>query len=257
MEKTDERLIEFFEEMRGRTGEFRKKSYDSVFMESFEKYKDLAEEIGTAVLAAPEEERDSLVEHFANVIPDYASRKVEAEYQGKSRNARGRAAVDYNLSIVVYVVPILNYTKNEGCEAVAKRLVELWNEKKITDMQISHSDYESVSAGFKRKFCYITTAVCESKEKPDDCPELTLLRGYRDGYLSESEEGRALVEDYYDIAPAIVMCIDMQKNRREIYDKIYETYLLPCIDDIKQNRMEACRERYTDMVHELSRQYLS
>lgn len=257
METTEKRLIDFFEEMRGRTKEFKKKTYDSVFKESYEKYKGLTEEISASVSEASPEEREALIEHFASVIPDYAFDAVREKYAGKKKNVKSRDAIDYNLCIVVYIVPILNYTKDESLEAVAKRLVELWNAKEITDMQISYSDYESISGGFKRKYCYITTAVCESRHKPDDCYELETLRRYRDDYLMKSKEGRALVEEYYDIAPALVMCVDMQKDRNQIYDAIYEEYLVPCIDDIEKERLEACKERYVSMVKRLSGKYLA
>ena len=39
-------------------------------------------------------------------------------------------------------------------------------------------------------FCYITTAVCRSMDKADNCYELTTLREYRDGYLLRSEADR-------------------------------------------------------------------
>ena len=123
-------------------------------------------------------------------------------------------------------------------------------------MQISYSDYDIISGGFKKKLCYITTAVCESRNLPDDCYELTTLRTYRDDYLMRTEEGQKLVEEYYDIAPVLVMCIDMQNNSKEIYENIYKKYLLPCLADIENDQMEACRENYVSMVHELERKYL-
>lgn len=256
MEKIEERLITLFDEMMSHTKEFRKKSYETVFREGFSKYQELPKDISDAIAKEPEGEKEALIEHFANVIPEHASKKIEEEKKTKKKYVAERDAIDYNLNIVVYVVPILNYTKDTNCEAVARRMVELWNEKKVTPMEISYSTFESISGGFQKKFCYITTAVCESQKKPDDCYELNTLRGYRDSYLMKTQEGQKLVEEYYDVAPALVMCIDMQKNSRQIYDRIYEKYLVPCLECIEENKMEECQERYVSMVRELEHRYL-
>ena len=255
MEKIDERLVELFDEMMTHTREFRKKSYENIFQEGFSKYKGLTEEISAVIAKESEDKKEALIEHFANVIPEYAYKKVQEEKKIKKRHAAKHDDIDYNLNIVVYVVPILNYMKDANCEAVAKRLVELWNEKKVTPMEISYINFESISAGFNKKLCYITTAVCESQNKPDDCYELNTLREYRDNYLMKTREGKKLVEEYYDVAPALVMCIDMQKNSRQIYDNIYEKYLVPCLGCIEENRMEECQERYVSMVHDLESRY--
>ena len=55
--------------------------------------------------------------------------------------------------------------------------------------------------------CFLTTAVTERRGEADDGPALTALRGFRDGYMMRTAERRALVEEYYEIAPAIVAAI--------------------------------------------------
>ena len=55
--------------------------------------------------------------------------------------------------------------------------------------------------------CFLTTAVVERRGEADDGPTLTALRGFRDGYMMETAERRALVEDYYRTAPAVVAAI--------------------------------------------------
>ena len=47
----------------------------------------------------------------------------------------------------------------------------------------------------------------EFRGEPDDGPTLTTLRNFRDGWLAETEEGRALIADYYVLAPRIVSAI--------------------------------------------------
>ncbi|MCY4408269.1 MAG: hypothetical protein OXC15_18015, partial [Rhodospirillaceae bacterium] len=55
--------------------------------------------------------------------------------------------------------------------------------------------------------CFLTTAVTERRGEPDDGPTLTLLRAFRDGYMTRTPERRALVEEYYAIAPKLVAAI--------------------------------------------------
>ena len=55
--------------------------------------------------------------------------------------------------------------------------------------------------------CFLTTAVVERRGEADDGPTLTALRGFRDGYMMETAERRALVADYYRTAPAVVAAI--------------------------------------------------
>ncbi len=55
--------------------------------------------------------------------------------------------------------------------------------------------------------CFLTTAVTSMRSEADDGPTLTILREFRDGWLAETEEGRALIAEYYVLAPRIVKAI--------------------------------------------------
>ena len=55
--------------------------------------------------------------------------------------------------------------------------------------------------------CFLTTAIVELRGEPDGGPTLTALRAFRDGYMTRTAERRALVAEYYDIAPMIVAAI--------------------------------------------------
>ena len=54
------------------------------------------------------------------------------ENRGTIEERKDQLYVDFNLNMAVYVVPVLNYSGNEWCEKLAKRMVELWNEKKVS-----------------------------------------------------------------------------------------------------------------------------
>ena len=56
--------------------------------------------------------------------------------------------------------------------------------------------------------CFLTEAVVGAQGiEADDGPTLTALRGFRDGYMQQTPERRALVARYYEIAPRIVAAI--------------------------------------------------
>lgn len=104
--------------------------------------------------------------------------------------------------------------------------------------------------------CYITTAVCNSFNKPDNCYELTMFRKFRDTYLKESDNGNELIQEYYNTAPQIVKAIDRLENSREIYIDIWNTYLKQCLDDMEHQMMESCKRLYIKMVYELKNRFI-
>ena len=175
------------------------------------------------------------------------SRKIEVKKEG--------LMVDYNMSMVTFVIPILGYSRNESCDRLIDLMIKKWNVKPMT-MRIQKSEYEKMKNGFKSRLCYITTAVCASRNQRDDCYELNLLRDYRDRYLAADRKGEALIEEYYNVAPTIVNRINKEENAGEIYENIYQEYLQKCVHLIETGRMEKCGEIYAEMVEELEKKYL-
>ena len=55
--------------------------------------------------------------------------------------------------------------------------------------------------------CFLTAAVVELRGEPDGGPALTALRAFRDGFMARTAARRALVDEYYAVAPAIVAAI--------------------------------------------------
>lgn len=103
--------------------------------------------------------------------------------------------------------------------------------------------------------CYITTAVCEFYGKADDCYELTQFRKFRDTWLMDQENGKDLIQKYYETAPTVVEALKYDENREVIYRKLYSDYLLPCLQLIEEERYESCKELYTEMVNRLCEEY--
>lgn len=252
MEEIRSGLIALFEEMFPNVKRFAKGSYNNIFEAGFEKYKYVVFGITEMCKDLTISECEEKMQELAKIIPDYALEKKN----GMSKKEFEKVEVDFNMNMAVYVIPILTYTRDRSCEDMARKMIEYWNSLQITKLNLGFSSYEGIAGGFKKKLCYITTAVCESMQKPDDCYELTTLRAFRDEYLLQTEEGRKMVDEYYDLAPGIVAMINMQKNSEEIYDQIYDEYLTPCMHHIEAGEKEACSTLYKEMVRNLQKQYL-
>ncbi|MBR6712781.1 MAG: hypothetical protein IKI76_07295 [Selenomonadaceae bacterium] len=104
--------------------------------------------------------------------------------------------------------------------------------------------------------CFITTAVCGSFGKADDCYELTTFRKFRDGWLSVQPDGKSLIAEYYVIAPRIVDKINRLTDAPQIYEGIWQKYLEPCLTFINSGDNLSCKNKYVEMVRELKRKYL-
>lgn len=100
--------------------------------------------------------------------------------------------------------------------------------------------------------CFLTTACVKAKGLPDDCEELTILRGYRDTYLKNRTGGEDDIRHYYEIAPEIVRRIDRMENAKEIWDMVYTQMILPCVGMIRQDRMEEAYELYKSCTLQLT-----
>lgn len=119
-----------------------------------------------------------------------------------------------------------------------------------TDAKRNLKDIENPSSG-----CFITTAVCQMFGKTDDCYELTMFRHFRDAWLNGQPDGKTLISEYYAIAPAIVEKIDGSEYPDQIYQKIWELYLSPCLYYLENKQYEDCKNLYIEMVMKLKKRF--
>lgn len=195
---------------------------------------------------------DDNLQEIATYIPDYVAGKLEAI---PSKRKRDYASLEYNLTMVSYFIPVMGKMPSLKAETLTMAMADAWN-KRMPEYKIKAASAETIQNGFKGGLCYITTAVCKSLGKEDDCRELTLLRDYRDKYLMGDDSGRKIVEDYYDIAPTIVKRIDRSEDAGMVYTRIWNEYLNPCVKMIENGKKEECRILYTEMVKKLKHQYM-
>lgn len=227
---------------------FKKGQYEPDFKDYQERHREIMDMIEDAFLASGD--RESFLKDLTGEMVS----QVQKALSGKKKRRQEEMLSNYNMSIVTYLNPaLIAYNKSSG-RPVAEALLRKWKES-FPKTNLKISDFESINSGFKTKFCYITTAVCESLKKPDDCYELNLLREYRDTYLYSLPDGEQLIEAYYDVSPTIVKHINRDSMRDAIYTDIWREYLLPCIRLIEEHKNEQCRVLYQDMVDTLAKRY--
>ncbi|MGM9579734.1 MAG: CFI-box-CTERM domain-containing protein [Anaerovibrio sp.] len=135
----------------------------------------------------------------------------------------------------------LKKAADNGSEEAQKALEDINNG--------TYTAYETTSG------CFITTAVCGTFNKPDDCYELTSFRNFRDNWLINQPDGASLVQEYYRIAPGIVERINALADAKNIYMSIWQEYLKPCLSCIENGNMQKCKEIYVDMVRNLQKKF--
>ena len=116
--------------------------------------------------------------------------------------------------------------------------------------------YDDIKGGFRKHgFCFVTTAVCEAEGKPDDCAELTTFRSFRDQWMARTEAGRDLIEEYYELAPAVVAAMRWGDDESARCAQLRRDYLTPCYEALQRGDNEACLERYVQMMQKLRKRY--
>lgn len=97
--------------------------------------------------------------------------------------------------------------------------------------------------------CFITTAVCRNSGEPDDCPTLQTLRHFRDTVMLSTKEGKALVAQYYEEAPALVEAINQRIDASETYDYLRHEFIEPAVSAIHLGNHFVAERIYTRMFH--------
>lgn len=197
------------------------------------------------------QEGDALIGELTKTIIDTADRML----LDKPKARQKEALMQLRFFLTCYMVPMIRGLKLSLSEPLAECIVQTWNSQNPKNT-FQKADFDQILQGFQRKgMCFITTAVCETMNKPDDCYELTVFRRFRDEYMLKSMEGIQLVEEYYRVAPSIVMLINMESDRKERYTEIWHKYLRVCLKDIENKSYQSCEKRYTRMVQTLKKNY--
>jgi hypothetical protein len=136
-------------------------------------------------------------------------------------------------------------------EPLSDSIITEWC-RRYPKYEFKKASYEEILKGFERKgFCYITSAVCDSMDKPDDCYELTAFRAFRDTYMRGTPERLKLISQYYELAPVIVTYINYCTDRKAYYDMLWNKYLSRCLKAIEAKKYDICEKYYIKMVNDL------
>lgn len=224
----------------------------STYPKNFETYQEyFRPSLRAYCLAAAENE--AAADSFADVLLDHFLKYFEAEGIKKESDAR---FFDIRYMMVSFTVPAILEQKTPGAEALADRFLEKWNAH-YPKNRLGKSNYETINNGFRKRLCFITTAVCSSLGKADDCAELNTLRRFRDEWLSKTPQGQAKINEYYLFAPIIVEAIDRCADKDTVYRSIWEEHLSPCLHLIETGRPRQCAQAYENMVLALEQKWLN
>lgn len=210
------------------------------------------------VLSAAEEEYNLTEnkEEYLNSIAEAFLSPAKCEYEEIKKKAKKDAyVIDHNSVMAIYVLPALNEYQGTFNKALIPVLLDKWNSY-FKQYTLKAGSFNEINSGFKRKLCYVTTAVCNSLGKEEDCYELSVLKQYRDGFLINEPDGAGLIKEYYNIAPTIVNRINKCSDSYEQYEDIYKTYLSPCITMIENGQNEECKKLYINMIRTLQEKYM-
>ena len=100
--------------------------------------------------------------------------------------------------------------------------------------------------------CYLTSACMKhfQDEFDDNCYELTVLRWFRDNFVSKED-----IELYYNVAPIIVQNIDALDDNEQIYNYIYSHIVEACVKAIENGDYDFAYNRYKSSVLALNEQF--
>lgn len=240
----DNDLIAFRADMRQFTAEKYPPAFDAYTVR-------IAPVINTYCKAAENGSMVRAAEEFSGFLMDQYLEHFQKE--GVKKN--DSKFFDYRYTVVAFLVPGMLESRHEAADILADHFLERWN-KEYPKNPLGKADFASISRGFKKKLCFITTAVCESLGKGDDCAELNAFRTFRDHWLLAQPEGERKIREYYLFAPMIVERIEQHPEREAIYRSVWQEDLEPCLIALKANRMEDCAEQYEAMVERLEQRFL-
>lgn len=100
--------------------------------------------------------------------------------------------------------------------------------------------------------CFITEATMAGlgmdTQQVEQSEPLQVMRWWRDNVLSQTADGRMLVQQYYLMAPDVVAAVNSRPDSEQIYQTIFHQYLAPCVDAVKSGDNEMALKLYLEMI---------
>lgn len=224
-------------------GDLNAKAYPGLFRE----YLELVRPALTQYLREAEAEGETAAAFFADAVV-----RGFSEQQKKRRQPD---VFDYRFTITALLIPAILELKSPDAERLADRILEKWNAAS-PGRPLGKATFDTIQKGFRKKLCFITTAVCTELGKGDSCRELQEFRAFRDGWLASSPNGTGKIAEYYLFAPLILRAMRASPRGRDELRRIWRRHLLPCLSLIRAGAADECAVRYEKMMRELERKWL-
>ena len=141
---------------------FKKNTYEAQFRQ-FEKehgvcFKDLEQSV-----LSGEDGGTRKLSQMAEMIAEKVAEELRALAKERFRQNR---LMDYNMVLVTYYFPAaLDLMPQSGTQFV-DHMILAWKEQ-FPQTDLKPATFEEINAGFRQRYCYITTAVCKSLGKTD------------------------------------------------------------------------------------------
>jgi len=229
---------------------FKRNTYPAAFSDYFEKHSETFEAIEKIYLL--EDKKEGVLSCLSASIAKHAQEEL---VQLKRNREVEKRLIEYTCSITAYLNPAILEFNGTFSSLMVDNILLSWKET-FPKTNMKRATFNEINSGFRNKLCYITTAVCETFGKSDDCYELRTLRNYRDTYLTAQTDGADIIKEYYNIAPTIVNRIHKSPDCKEILKQIWTNYLKPCIAYIEKGQNEKCKDIYIKMVRTLQEEYM-
>ncbi len=103
--------------------------------------------------------------------------------------------------------------------------------------------------------CYLTTACTTARGLPDNCLELTTLRGFRDKFMMKTPSGRKDLKEYYRTAPEIVSAVNSLPSdlSSRIWEGVYQD-VRKAVQLVRTGRFNEAHTHYRAMTLKLKRE---
>lgn len=233
---------------------FKKNTYEEVMDPYIIESKEVVEYIDRACRVRADQRTEILTTYVNQMIADM--KEIIPQVAAENETKESFILDDFKMVVALYLIPMILELHLDISEDLTDIIIKEWI-RNYPKMPIRKGLYENIRNGFRKKgFCYITTAVCETLHKDDNCYELMMFRSFRDNYLYQQEDGKSLVEEYYKVAPTIVQRINQLEDRDRIYSSIWEKHLKDCLLAIEAGNDSQCMDMYCQMVKTLEKEYI-
>lgn len=235
--------------------QFTRKEYETAFEAHREGIRETFEALDRYICAQPAR-REALLEEFVELFLTQWEEFHSAHPKARTKTARNRLEFADKMTLAWFTVPAIRSYELSVGEDFSALLSRRFSER-YPDNRFAPASYEEIRGGFRKHgFCFVTTAVCEAEGKPDDCAELTAFRSFRDDWLAQTEQGRAQIAAYYELAPAVVAAMRWGDDEAARCAELRRDWLDPCYEALKRGDNESCARLYTDMMRSLRSRYL-